>query len=79
MFKTLPTLNERKGTLHIERDVSMGYHLFRLGPLKLWWKSVPGYEIVFITEEEDEGVHMFLSDKGSFVIHLTGSISYAHD
>jgi len=78
-MQSLHPLNERKGTLHIERDLSLGYHRFRFGPVKLWWKSVPGYEIVFITEEEDEGVHMLLSDKGAFVLRLTGSISYAHD
>ncbi|KKM74304.1 hypothetical protein LCGC14_1401680 [marine sediment metagenome] len=44
------------GTMHVERDPSLGYYRVRLGPIKLFWKTIGGWELSFIDDGENVGV-----------------------
>ena len=49
-------LDGLKGTMRVERDPSLGYYRVRLGPIKLFWKTVGGWELTFVDEDEKVGV-----------------------
>ena len=66
MTKHWEQLNELEGKLYTERDPSLGYYRFKLGPIKLFWKRVGGWEINFIGERENREIGfqiIFRNDK----------------
>ena len=45
-------LNELEGKLYVEQDPSLGYYRFKLWFIKLFWKTVGGWEVNFIGEKQ---------------------------
>ena len=52
------------GTVSVERDLSLGHYRFRLGPIKLFWKRTPGWEINFLSDDEELGYQVVTTSDG---------------
>jgi hypothetical protein len=50
------------GTIRVEHDLSLGHYRIRLGPIKLFWKSTPSWEINFINDEENLGYQVIVKE-----------------
>ena len=62
----VPSMNRLDGlhgTLHTERDPSLGYYRIRLGPIRLFWKPRPAWEVSFVDDDKAVGFQVILPDK----------------
>lgn len=62
MQKNWSDLNELEGTLHVERDASLGHYRINIWFIHLFWKHTGGWEISFIDDAEENAFQIIFCD-----------------